>query len=172
MWSNRARLPQVAVGFALAFGLPMASGVAGGWDSQGASQALTKSSRLATYENDGKTLFALSLVSGTVLESKSAPRVAVIIDTSASQNGAYRRESMDIAKSVIEALPEGSRVSLLACDVEPEVFAASTSADSSDVASAFEKLEKRVPLGTSDIASAIRSAAKSLGESSEKSVVY
>ena len=37
MWSNRARLPEVAVGFALAFGLPMASNVLYALDSQAVS---------------------------------------------------------------------------------------------------------------------------------------
>jgi len=172
MWSNRARLPEVAVGFALAFGLPMASGMAFAYDSQGVSQALTKASRMATCEKDGKTLFALSLVSGTVAEAKTAPRVAVIVDTSASQNGVYRQESLEIAQSILESLPEGALVSLLACDVEPELYVAGVESDSADIAAALENLKKRVPLGTSDIASAIRSAVKSLGEQSEKSIVY
>jgi len=172
MWSNRARLPEVAVGFALAFGLPMASSVAYAYDSQSASQALTKASRLATCDKDGKTLFALSLVSGSLAESKVAPRVAVIVDTSASQNGVYRRESLDIARAVIESLPEGAVVSLLACDVEPEVYVSASKTDSSEVLAGFEKLEKRVPLGTSDIASAVRMATKSLGDQGEKSIVY
>ena len=172
MWSNRARLPQVAVGFALAFGLPMASNFAYALDAQGASQVLTKASRLATCQRDGKTLFALSLLSGTMAEAKAMPRVAVIVDTSASQNGVYRRESIDIAKSLIEALPDGARVSLLACDVESQVYAGLTELGSTELASGFETLEKRVPLGTSDIAGALRSALKSLGDSQDKSIVY
>jgi hypothetical protein len=172
MWSNRARLPEVAVGFALAFGLPMASGVANALDSQTVSPALTKASRLATCDKDGKTLFALSLVSGTIAETKLAPRVAVIVDTSASQNGVYRSESMDIARSIIEALPEGAVVSLLACDVEPEVYAGGVKSDSAEISAAFDRLNQRVPLGTSDIASAIRTAIKSLGGQGEKSIVY
>jgi hypothetical protein len=76
MWSNRARLPQVAVGFALAFGLPMASNMAYALDAQ-SSQSLTKASRLATCDKDGKTLFALSLLSGTMAEVKATPRVAL-----------------------------------------------------------------------------------------------
>ncbi|MEI6524674.1 MAG: FecR domain-containing protein, partial [Planctomycetota bacterium] len=162
----------MAVGFALAFGLPMASGVANALDSQTVSPALTKASRLATCDKDGKTLFALSLVSGTIAETKLAPRVAVIVDTSASQNGVYRSESMDIARSIIEALPEGAVVSLLACDVEPEVYAGGVKSDSAEISSAFDRLNQRVPLGTSDIASAIRTAIKSLGGQGEKSIVY
>jgi len=172
MWSNRARLPEVAVGFALAFGLPMASSVAWAYDTQGATQPLSKASRLATCDKDGKTLFALSLVSGTIAESKAAPRVAVIVDTSASQNGAYRQESLDIAQAIIESLPEGALVSLLACDVESEVYASGVRSDSADIASALDRLKQRVPLGTTDLATAIRTASKSLGEQGDKSVVY
>ena len=121
--SNRARLPEMAVGFALAFGLPMASNVLYALDSEAVSPRLTKASRMATCQQDGTTYFALSLVSGTVTEASVVSRVAVIVDTSASQNGVYRRESMEVAKSIIESLPEGSIVSLLSCDVEPELYA-------------------------------------------------
>ncbi|MFM8400395.1 MAG: VWA domain-containing protein, partial [Pirellula sp.] len=162
----------MAVGFALAFGLPVASNLAQAFDSQGVTQALSKASRLATYQSEGKTLFALSLLSGQAAESKVAPKVAVIVDTSASQNGVYRRESLEIARSFIESLPEGSLVSLLACDVESEVYLGRAKSDSPEVDSAFEKLQTRVPLGTSDIATAVRSAIKSLGDQGEKTVVY
>ncbi|MFM7927110.1 MAG: hypothetical protein ACKO9Q_05300, partial [Pirellula sp.] len=64
----------MAVGFALAFGLPVASNLAQAFDSQGVTQALSKASRLATYQSEGKTLFALSLLSGQAAESKVAPK--------------------------------------------------------------------------------------------------
>ncbi len=128
--------------------------------------------RLVTYQDDGKTLFALSLLPTQELATKSSPRVALIVDTSASQNGDFRTDSIEIAKSIIEALPSTAMVSLLACDVEPTLLSAASAPNAESVAAGFKKLEMRIPLGTTDLAAALRAAVKEFGKQQDGSIVY
>ena len=165
---RRKRLAELAIGFAIAVGTPIFS-----FDTQAvAVQPSSKASRLATAESSGKTVFALSLMSGELAEASLAPRVAILVDTSASQNGAFRRESIDIATAVLEALPEGATVSLLACDVQTDTLINSAKPEDTQIKLGLDQLEQRVPLGTSDLATGLRAAAASLKGAGEKSIVY
>ena len=165
---RRKRLAELAIGFAIAVGTPIFS-----FDTQAvAVQPSSKASRLATAESSGKTVFALSLMSGELAQASLAPRVAILVDTSASQNGAFRRESIDIAGAILEALPEGATVSLLACDVQTETLINAAKPEDTQVKLGLDQLEQRVPLGTSDLATGLRAAAASLKGAGEKSIVY
>ena len=122
-----------------------------------------KNSRLVTYQEEGKTLFALSLLPTQEFDAKNSPHVAVVVDTSASQNGDFRSDSIEIAQSIISALPSKSIVSLLACDVEAIVLSSASAPTSQSLTEGFKKLDKRIPLGTTDLAAAFRAAVKELG---------
>jgi hypothetical protein len=161
--ARKSVLPFLAFGFAAYCAGPM---------SVASDDVMAKASRMATYDDQGKTLFALSVVPGVIASESVDPNVAIIVDTSASQNGDYRRESMDIARAVVEALPEGATVSLFACDLQPTALLEAGDASSSRTSAAFEKLEQRLPLGTSDIAAALRAAAKSLPARGDRNIVY
>ena len=128
--------------------------------------------RLVTYQDDGKTLFALSLLPTQDLAAKSSPRVVLIVDTSASQNGDFRTDSIEIAKSIAEALPSTAMVSLLACDVEPTLLSSASAPNAESIAAGFKKLEMRIPLGTTDLAAALRAAVKEFGKQQDGSIVY
>lgn len=121
-------------------------------------------SRLVTYTSEDKTLFALSLLPEAMISASSGARVAVIVDTSASQNGDYRTDSIEVAEALVAQLGEDAKVALLACDVEPIVLSEADSATSSKISDGFAKLKKRVPLGTSDLASAFRAAVNALAD--------
>ncbi|HUP79592.1 MAG TPA: vWA domain-containing protein, partial [Pirellula sp.] len=129
-------------------------------------------SRLVTYQEEGKTLFALSLLPTQEFEAQNSPHVAVVVDTSASQNGDFRSDSIEIAQSIISALPSKSIVSLLACDVEATVLSSASAPTSRSLTEGFKKLDKRIPLGTTDLAAAFRAAVKELGKQSDASIVY
>ena len=159
------RLFRATLSSALGLGLVVGSGL-------NAISSESINNRLVTYQDDGKTLFALSLLPTQELAAKSMPRVAVIVDTSASQNGDYRTDSIEIAKSIIEALPSTAMVSLLACDVEPTLLSAVSAPNAESVEAGFRKLEMRIPLGTTDLAAALRAAVKEFGKQQDGSIVY
>jgi hypothetical protein len=161
--ARKSVLPVLAVGFAAYCAGPM---------SLASDDVMAKASRMATYDDQGKTLFALSVVPGAIGSESVDPNVAIVVDTSASQNGDYRSESMDIARALVEALPEGATVSLLACDLQPITLLEAGDASSSRTSAAFEKLQQRLPLGSSDIAAALRAAAKSLPALGDRNIVY
>lgn len=163
MRGKKVVLPSLAVGFALCLGVPM---------SQASQEAQAQASRLATYDEAGKTLFALSILPGEMVSEPSVPSVAIIVDTSASQNGEYRRESIDLAKAVVESLPEGAKVSLFACDVKPTQLLPAGDPSASRTEIGFQQLEKRLPLGTSDIAASLRAAAASLPTDGDRNLIY
>ncbi len=149
------------------FGLGLVVGA--GFPAKAADEA---QSRLVTYQDQGKTLFALSLKPTVEFAAKDSPRVAVVVDTSASQNGDFRADSIDIAQSIVDAMPSKALVSLLACDVETIVLSPASVPQSQSLADGFTKLEKRIPLGTTDLAAAFRTAVKELGSQPDSSIVY
>jgi hypothetical protein len=175
--ASSAALPHLAVGFALVYGSFSSSLVGTSFATDQSAQSATvnqsaAASRLATYDDSGKTLFALSLASGPMASEDPAPRIAVMVDTSASQNGEFRRESMEIARSILESVSDEASVSLLACDVEPLMLMESGVPTSERIQAAMAALERRVPLGTSDLASGFRAALKSLPEGGDRNIVY
>jgi len=172
--ATRATLPRFAVGAAVAIGsvssfVPATSVVA---VASSSAEQVAKASRLVTYDDSGRTLFALSLLPGELGQEDRAARVAVVVDTSASQNGDYRSESIEIARSIIESLSDDSNVSLFACDVEPVQLMAAGAPSSEKIADGFAKLERRLPLGTTDVASAVRAAAKAMPEGGDRNIIY
>jgi hypothetical protein len=149
-----------------------ALGIAWGGGIANPVYAFDATSRLATYQEDNRTHFALSLVPAKELPKLQAPRVAVIVDTSASQNGDFRTDSIDVAQSIVEALSEHAKVCVLACDVKPVVLAKLTSPKSESLNEAWQKLERRIPLGTTDLAGALLAAHRELGDQPDASIIY
>ena len=77
------------------------------------------SSRLATFQDAGNYYFALSLQADPAGDYPlaSAYEVVVLVDTSATQTGPVRIESLDVAQELARSLPAGASVALLACVV-------------------------------------------------------
>ncbi|MBU6175697.1 MAG: hypothetical protein KGQ60_17985, partial [Planctomycetes bacterium] len=62
--------------------------------SLGVAIAGDSNSRLITYQNEGESLFALSLLPNTPADNVSRKfAIAIVVDTSASQSGSYRSDS-------------------------------------------------------------------------------
>ncbi|MEQ1830039.1 MAG: hypothetical protein ABL921_29025, partial [Pirellula sp.] len=94
------------------------------------------------------------------------------MDTSASQNGEYRTDSIEVAQSIVEALPDNASVCLLACDVNPVVLTSLTTPKHESISEGFKKLEMRVPLGTTDFASALIAARREMGDRPDTNIIY
>ncbi|MDZ4847997.1 MAG: VWA domain-containing protein, partial [Pirellulaceae bacterium] len=132
--------------------------------------------RWATYDAEaGQTFYALSLQADirALSSNEAAKRVVVIVDTSASQTGIFRTESLAIAKAFTEGLPNDSKLAIVACDIESVDFSEGLQSKSSPaIQKALKKLDDRLPLGTTDLAGALRTAQRILGEDTDGSIVY
>ena len=103
-----------------------------------------------------------------------AAHIMVLVDTSASQTGEYRRRSLDAAAGLVEKGRKGDRFGLAAVDVGftplTEKFHA---AGDEAMRSAAHDLDARTPLGSTDIVLALEQAAERLpGGKGPLAIVY
>lgn len=104
--------------------------------------------RLATYEKEGVSYFALSVMPELKGVSNRARDVLVLVDTSASQAGAVREISLEAVRSLASRLSANDRIKLVAVDVEPApMHEGWLQVGSSEWKAAVETLKKRTPLG-------------------------
>ncbi len=131
--------------------------------------------RLATFEKaPGESYFALSLIP-EVQSSQQAHEVVVLLDTSASQVGAYRDDSVAALQSMLRHLNKSDKVSLMALDLRAVPMSEGFVAPNGEaMMAAIAKLQARVPLGATDLEAGLRSAMTSFAKDStaSKSVVY
>jgi hypothetical protein len=86
----------------------------------------------------------------------------ILIDTSASQVGEHRQQSLAVLQSLLKALPETDRVRLFAVDLRAEPMDEGfNDVNSPAVASAVERLKLRVPLGATNLEAVLRTAMQS-----------
>ena len=145
------------------------------WSTAGEShrEAETSASLLRYEVPGGGAVFALSLKAGALPES-GARDVAILVDTSASQTGGHREQGLNVLEACLNALSKSDRVRLYAVDtsVEPlmDEFAAPQSAQ---VQGALAALQKRVPLGATNLQGALETArAAFTDEDHARSIVY
>lgn len=126
-----------------------------------ASDPSTKTARLATYDDaTGETTFALSL-NPEIADSAGLPSdVVIFIDTSASQTGAFKNDSIATLEKLLANLSSDDRVKIIAMDVDPVELHGNgfvrPDADATQVAIA--KLNSRVPLGATNLTTMLKSA--------------
>ena len=141
-----------------------------------ATPAFAADSRLATFRTaTGEEYFALSLSAKSAVPTAEAHDVVVLFDTSASQTGVYRDDSIAALESMLASLGKQDRVKLVAVDLNAiPLTEGFVSADSEAMQQALRKLEQRAPLGSTDMIAAIDSALKSFapGEGKPRSTVY
>ena len=85
-----------------------------------AASAPTKTdgaAHLETYTSPGGTTdFALSLSPQTGLSPAKACEVAILVETSASQNGPYREKQLEVLQGILSTLADDDHVKLVAVD--------------------------------------------------------
>ena len=129
-------------------------------------------SRLITYQDADQTLFALSLKpTASAPNAVVASRIAIIVDTSATQSGSYRSDSMELARRVLESLPENAMASLIASDVESTILGVGKP-NGTEIQDGLKKLSKTIPLGSTDLVAAIQTARQSLGATTDSVILY
>jgi len=127
------------------------------------SQVAEAQPRLATFESStGEKYFALSLVPSANVTAAAAQDVVILYDTSASQTGIYRDDSMAALQSMLGSLGAQDRVKLMAVDLSAIPLTQQFVAPGSDeVAQALRNLDQRAPLGSTDMLGAMRGALSS-----------
>ena len=108
--------------------------------------------------------------------AQQPPEVVFLIDTSASQMGQTRRDTLEAIVSTINQLPNGSKIQILAMDVETEPLTTQFAVKGSpEVESALRTLYNRVPLGATDFGKGLKAARTAFENSTadaRRSVLY
>ncbi len=134
------------------------------------------SSRMATFRDAGHHYFALSLLPDAEADypRPAAYEVVVVFDTSATQTGPVRLEALEVLEELAATLPAGASVGLLACDVETVVLSDGLVASSDPKwDTAVARLKKRIPLGATDLGTALRTAmAQFSSTAAQRTIVY
>jgi len=122
---------------------------------------------------EGPSYFALAL-KGPALTPAATPRDhVVLVDTSASQTGEHRTQSLAVVRNYLEAVPATDRIALLAVDVAAERLSAGYVSPRGDEArAALELLEQRAPLGATNMLSGLRAALSAAANDRPTSIVY
>ena len=83
-----------------------------------AQSAVPSIANLMTYDGaNGQRYFALSLQPSAALPKATARDVVIVMDTSASQIGAYRSDSLEAVTTLATGLSANDRVRLAAIDL-------------------------------------------------------
>ncbi len=108
----------------------------------------------------GETIFAVALRAEKLPSTRpTAHDHVVLVDTSASQVGEHRQQAFDVLVSFLAALPAEDRVCLFAVDVKSQQLTDGFVSPTGDaVQQATNQLNKRVPLGATNLYRALSAA--------------
>ena len=138
------------------------------------------SARIATYQTEqGESFFAVALqpsADEAILESvRSQPAdIVVIVDTSATQVGEFRSDSIAALESIIGGLRPQDRISVFAADVTTNPLTSGLVSGTAATDS-VQALSQRLPLGNTNLMDAIATAQDTLSDSEKsrtRSIVY
>ena len=130
--------------------------------------------RMATFEDAGQTSFALS-IGPERQQSQRASDVIVFVDTSASQTGLFKKDSVELLKGLVRNLSGDDRIRIFAIDLEAVALHSELANPLDDkVQLAIENLSNRVALGSTDMQSMIETAVNSFDDdgSRNRNVIY
>ncbi len=130
------------------------------WTTSGAWSADPSAASLMTFEDvDGARYFALSVQPTANLPVAGSRDVLILVDTSASQTGAYRSDSIEALQALLRGLRPEDRVQVAAVDLRlvplSQGFAA---AQSPGTQTAVQQLAQRAPLGATDLVQGLAAA--------------
>src|SRR5689334_3901969 len=118
-----------------------------------------QTSHYDAFKNDKGEFFAISLSPVANLEQADAAEVVVLFDTSASQVGPYREKAIDALRGMLGAMNAKDRVNLMAVDLKAVPMTNGFVAPNGpEMKAALDKLNRRVPLGSTDMEIALKAA--------------
>jgi hypothetical protein len=134
------------------------------------------SSKMHTYDKaSGESYYALSLSPNIELPTVEAHDILVLVDTSASQVGEYRRDAMVCLESLLANLGKQHRVNLMAVDLfAVEMSTGFVSPTGAQIDAAIKNLNDRVALGSTDMVEILSAVAQQYEAKSNRprSVIY
>ncbi len=139
------------------------------------SNSSVEETRMATYDSAGETYFALSISPQITDRAQRASDIVIYVDTSASQSGVYKTDSIATLKQLMGNLNAEDRVKIFAVDLDPIPFTDRFVSPASDeVAVAIENLGRRVALGSTDIELMLGSSVNEFEETEgrNRNIVY
>ncbi|MGH7136385.1 MAG: hypothetical protein ACREHD_11640, partial [Pirellulales bacterium] len=141
--------------------LVLCGAVVGGGVCQCAAAPPTQSAAVfdSYVGRDGKAVFALKLTPQVAQPANQPHDVVVLFDTSASQIGAYRDKALGVVRAMLSGLSADDRVALIAVDVRAVRLTDSlVPPRDSSMTHAISALQRRVPLGSTDMPAALDAA--------------
>lgn len=179
--ANRTRPALVAV--AVLLSAPICSGQSNSRSAGQDGSADGASVRVVTYSNggaDANRFFAASIqpsAAPSLMQAVSEPAsdVVVVIDTSASQAGAFRSDSADALKAVTAKLRPIDRMKVFAGDVRASELSGDFKPADEVIATALRNLSRRLPLGNTnmvDVIDSVRSSLVRRPQNRTRSIVY
>ena len=108
-----------------------------------------------TSATSGQQHFAVAIRSG--IASPEIRRHVILVDTSASQTGRFRDESIQLLSAILERLPAGHTVKVAAVDSSLESLTTGfVPTGSPDLKKAVDALTARTPMGATDLSAVLR----------------
>ena len=144
-------------------------------EKPGAAAAVASTSSVVTYTApDGQSYFALALRPTGKVPAKSGPHDhIVIVDTSASQMGEHRAQALGVVRALVQAIDPADRICLVASDVQVnDLTRGFVAADSAEMKNALQRLTRRVPLGASNLLTALEQVLDQFEGDRPRSVIY
>src|SRR5262249_46817012 len=122
-----------------------------------AAKSTTPPSRFEAYSKpDGSSYFAMSLMPQVILPPADSRNVVVLFDTSAREMGPYREKGLEMLRGMLATLADNDRVQLMAVDLKAIPLTKSFVAPRGpEMQAALQQLERRVPLGATDLEAAL-----------------
>ncbi len=139
------------------------------------SMAAADSARLATFEHQGQTFFALSVTAALEDVPTGPSEIVILVDTSASQTGVYREDSIESLRALLAGLSADDHVRICAVDLQTvPMHDAFVPSDSAQVEAAIAAILSRAPLGATDMSGVLTSALRMFSSETarQRHIVY
>jgi len=141
--------------------------VSGGWGARPAAAGDSASVPPAievqsTTTPDGSACLAVALRAEQLSAQATAHDHLILVDTSASQVGEHRAQSLSVLRELLTNLPANDRVGVYAMDIRAEALTDGLVAPAQALAAALPRLEARFPAGSTDLLGAIQTGLQAL----------
>ena len=106
-------------------------------------------------------------------KATSINRHVIVVDTSASQTGLFRENSLQVLKSLAGQLPQDHQVLVIAADSDFEPMSQDfVSPGSAAFSAAVQKLSERTPMGATDLVMSLKKAVELADTDAPASMLY
>ena len=130
---------------------------------------------ISTYaEPGGETYLAVSVRLPELPQGEiSRHDHVLLVDTSASQVGEHRQQALAVAKAFMDSLPDGHRVAVYAVDLQTQPLTEGfVPVRGAETQAALAKLDRRLPLGATNLSGALRRALADMEAGESSSILY